>query len=62
MSLSIMYADATEVGLYNFIQLTMIRYFDGIDIEEYRHDNQVLFEIPFNSTTKFQLTIHNIGM
>ena len=52
--------DATELGLYRFFGKCI---FDrtGIDIEEYRQQNQKLHEIPFNSSNKWQMSIHRVG-
>jgi sodium/potassium-transporting ATPase subunit alpha len=52
-------ADATELGLYRYfgecIQERM-----GMNIEEYRAANPKVWEIPFNSANKWQMSIHSL--
>ena len=51
--------DATELGLYRYFAgcMTTSR---GISIDEYRQQHPKLFEISFNSTNKWQLTVHHL--
>ena len=50
--------DATELGLYRYFAgcMTTSR---GISIDEYRQQHPKLFEISFNSTNKWQLTVRS---
>jgi sodium/potassium-transporting ATPase subunit alpha len=49
--------DATELGLYRFFT-TIIPNVFFTQIEEYRDMNTKLYEIPFNSENKWQMSIH----
>lgn len=49
--------DATELGLYNFFTEVIQERFNS-DIEVYRKSNPKLYEIPFNSSNKWQMSIH----
>jgi len=51
--------DASELGLYRFFGQT-VAFRLGEDIETYRRNNVKLFEIPFNSEVKWQLSIHRM--
>lgn len=53
--------DATELGLYRFFDsLCQIR-FPGKGIEEYRELNKKVHEVPFNSSNKWQMSIHSMS-
>ncbi len=53
--------DATEVGLYKFCEKAITKAVGGhSNIEDYRKHNEKVFEIPFNSTNKWQLSVHTI--
>lgn len=53
--------DATEVGLYRFCGNAISKAIGGSsDIEDYRKQNDKVFEIPFNSSNKWQLSIHTM--
>lgn len=49
--------DATELGLYNFFKST-VEAVTSSDLELYRSKNKKVHEIPFNSSNKWQVTIH----
>ncbi len=46
--------DASESAMIKFVQ-------DKKDIVQYRAENEKIQEIPFNSTNKFQVSIHKLG-
>ena len=52
--------DATELGLYRFIA-DIIEGMTGENAETYRNSNRKVHEIPFNSSNKWQLTIHQMA-
>jgi sodium/potassium uptake antiporter P-type ATPase alpha subunit len=51
--------DATELGLYKFLT-TCVKNRTGMEIEDYRQANKKVFEVPFNSSNKWQMSIHNM--
>ena len=51
--------DATELGLYNFFN-NFIKGKSASDLEQYREHNIKVHEIPFNSSNKWQMSIHKI--
>lgn len=51
--------DATELGLYRYFSDMTSKLFD-MAIEDFRAKNPKLFEIPFNSSLKWQMSIHNL--
>lgn len=51
-------ADATELGLYRFSTQALASQTGVSSIEDYRSTNRKLFEIPFNSSNKWQMSIH----
>ena len=51
--------DATELGLYRFCD-ACIQAKTGRGIEEYRKANHKVHEIPFNSSNKWQMSIHTL--
>jgi len=51
--------DATECGLYKYMK-ECVRCRTNQDVEEYRAQNPKIFEIPFNSANKWQLSIHTM--
>ena len=51
--------DATELGLYRYFG-NAIADRNGVDIEAYRAENQKVWEIPFNSANKWQMSIHSM--
>jgi len=52
--------DATELGLYRFFA-EIIPKVHKVNLEEYRDTNTKLYEIPFNSENKWQMSIHKEG-
>ena len=50
--------DATECGIYLFADRVVNLVYNQ-NIEQYRSANRKLFEIPFNSTNKWQFSIHS---
>ena len=52
--------DATEIGINRYFN-TVLRARAGMDIEAFRAANYKVFEIPFNSANKWQMSIHEIG-
>lgn len=53
--------DATELGLYRFCETAVHKAVMNAFVEDYREHHPKLFEIPFNSANKWQLSIHNMG-
>lgn len=51
--------DATELGLYRFCTSCIQERF-GLSIESFRSANPKMHEIPFNSSFKWQMTVHNM--
>jgi sodium/potassium-transporting ATPase subunit alpha len=51
--------DATEIGLYNFFN-RFIEEKMGSNLESYREANFKVFEVPFNSSNKWQMSVHKI--
>lgn len=51
--------DATELGLYRFCKACLQQVLNK-DIEDFRHSNPKVHEIPFNSSFKWQLSIHTM--
>ena len=51
--------DATELGLYRFCR-SCLQHVLGKDIEDFRHTNPKVHEIPFNSSFKWQMSIHSM--
>ena len=51
--------DATELGLYRYFGAA-ISDRNGMDVEAYRAENPKVWEIPFNSANKWQMSIHSI--
>eukprot|EP01039_Chlorochromonas_danica_P011218 gene11218-12512_t len=49
--------DATELGLYRFCR-DFLKVHNKVDIESFRADNRKVHEIPFNSSFKWQMSIH----
>ena len=49
--------DATELGLYRFMS-ECVKARHGVSVEEFRVANPKVHEIPFNSSVKWQVTIH----
>jgi sodium/potassium-transporting ATPase subunit alpha len=52
--------DATELGLYKFCS-TIISDTMNTNIEAFRGSNKKVYEIPFNSSFKWQLSIHELA-
>ena len=52
-------SDATELGLYRYFG-SVIQSSLGVDIEAYRAANPKIHEIPFNSKSKWQMSIHKL--
>jgi magnesium-transporting ATPase (P-type) len=52
--------DATELGLYRYFRGVIHMAF-GMEIESFRDSNAKVFEIPFNSSNKWQLSIHRLS-
>jgi magnesium-transporting ATPase (P-type) len=53
--------DATEIGLYRFCEKAVSLAIGGSnDVEDYRRHHEKLFEIPFNSSNKWQLSVHTM--
>eukprot|EP01039_Chlorochromonas_danica_P004893 gene4893-5362_t len=52
--------DATELGLYRFCR-DCLKISQQVDIEEFRSNNRKVHEIPFNSSFKWQMSIHSLG-
>lgn len=52
--------DATELGLYRFFG-GCIKDRTGMEMEDYRAANPKLHEIPFNSSNKWQMSIHKMA-
>jgi sodium/potassium-transporting ATPase subunit alpha len=53
--------DATEVGIYKFCAIAISSAFGGSrDIEDYRRRHEKIFEVPFNSSNKWQLSVHTM--
>ncbi|EEZ98712.1 sodium/potassium-transporting ATPase subunit alpha [Tribolium castaneum] len=48
--------DASEEAILKFVELTQV---EGSP-SKFRHDNPKLLEIPFSSTTKYQISIHGL--
>jgi len=46
--------DASESAILRFTELTLK------DVETFRNKRKKIFEIPFNSTNKWQLSIHEV--
>jgi magnesium-transporting ATPase (P-type) len=46
--------DATELGLFNFASSVL-------NVDRVQHFNPKVYEIPFNSVNKWQLTVHALG-
>lgn len=53
-----MLTDATELGLYRYFS-RCVKESTGVDIETYRSQRSKVHEIPFNSSLKWQMSIHN---
>lgn len=54
--------DATELGLYRFCDAAVqAKTTNSMSIEEYRKANRKVHEIPFNSSNKWQMSIHAMG-
>jgi sodium/potassium-transporting ATPase subunit alpha len=54
-------SDATELGFYNFFsKLTSYVLGEKENIESFRSKHPKVYEIPFNSAFKWQMTIHNL--
>ena len=51
--------DATELGLYRFFGSCVTACFDA-PMEAFRARNKKIYEIPFNSKNKWQLTVHEL--
>ena len=51
--------DATELGFYRFFSICVKECFQ-MDIETFRSRNVKVHEIPFNSSFKWQMSIHNL--
>ena len=51
--------DATEIGLYNYFN-GLIQTSTASDLESYRELNCKIYEIPFNSSNKWQMSIHKV--
>jgi magnesium-transporting ATPase (P-type) len=51
--------DATELGLYRFFG-ACVKACTGMEIEEYRAANPKVHEVPFNSSNKWQMSIHSM--
>ena len=51
--------DATELGLYRFFG-SCIKAATGMEIEDYRTANPKVHEVPFNSSNKWQMSIHSM--
>jgi magnesium-transporting ATPase (P-type) len=51
--------DATELGLYRYFR-GVIQMAFGTEIESFRDSNSKVFEIPFNSSNKWQLSVHRL--
>ena len=51
--------DATELGLYRYFGAA-ISDRNGMEVEAYRAENPKVWEIPFNSANKWQMSIHSI--
>jgi len=52
--------DATELGLYRFFKQCLRSRLD-VDVEAFRSDNTKVHEIPFNSSFKWQMSIHRLA-
>jgi sodium/potassium-transporting ATPase subunit alpha len=52
--------DATELGLYRFFRSCLRSRLD-VDIEAFRQNNEKVHEIPFNSSFKWQMSIHRLA-
>lgn len=52
--------DATELGLYRFFKQCLSSRLD-VDVEAFRADNNKVHEIPFNSSFKWQMSIHRLA-
>lgn len=53
--------DATELGLYRYFGEQISALSGGKTIEEYRAANPKMHEIPFNSSNKWQMSIHRLA-
>lgn len=53
-------SDATELGIYRLMS-TLISDRCGKSIENFRNEHPKIFEIPFNSSNKWQMSIHHIN-
>ena len=53
--------DATELGLYRYCERAVHKAVVNAYVEDYREHHSKLFEIPFNSANKWQLSIHDMG-
>jgi sodium/potassium-transporting ATPase subunit alpha len=54
-------SDATELGFYNFFsKLTSYVLGEKENIENFRANHSKIYEIPFNSAFKWQMTIHKL--
>ena len=49
--------DATELGLYRYFG-SCVSAATGLNIEEYRAQNPKIHEVPFNSSNKWQMSVH----
>eukprot|EP01041_Mallomonas_annulata_P001802 gene1802-3499_t len=49
--------DATELGLYSYFD-SVLTATEGLDMKNYRKNNKKIYEIPFNSANKWQMSIH----
>jgi sodium/potassium-transporting ATPase subunit alpha len=52
--------DATELGLYRYFG-EQIKTLSGKGIEEYREANPKVHEVPFNSSNKWQMSVHRLA-
>jgi sodium/potassium-transporting ATPase subunit alpha len=53
-------SDASELGLYRFFS-SCIETRTGMSVESFREANPKVFEVPFNSANKWQMSIHALA-
>ena len=53
--------DATELGLYRFFSQCVQQQL-GVEMEQFREANPKVHEVPFNSSNKWQMSIHSMAV
>lgn len=54
------FGDATELGIHRYCEAAVPKFLCSCKLESFRQTNKKLFEIPFNSSNKWQMSIHRI--